>query len=182
MTQQTGFGFQATNGLNASTKGYGSWYSIVSQSANANNVGVPMAYEITDFSNGGVSIVSDGTALTKITFANAGVYNLQFSSQFQNTNNQLQDINIWLRKNGTTDAANVSNSNSLVSISNSHGAGAINYGHGIVAWNFLLNVSANDYYQLVWSTSLYTAVTMQYYGAGSPPPATPSVILTVMQQ
>jgi len=61
-------------------------------------------------------------------------------------------------------------------------AGAGNEGHNIVSWNYLLSVVGGQYYELIWSTSDATNVTMQYYAASNPPPATASVILTVTQQ
>lgn len=101
-----------------------------------------------------------------------GVYNLQFSLQLENTDSQLQDVNIWLRKNG----ANEANSNTLVSVPNKHGA--VN-GHGVAAWNFYLEYTAlTDYFELYWSTSS-TSVSIPAYAAAAPAPATPSVILTM---
>ena len=153
---------------------YGAWQDNVTQTAAASNTGYAMIFRTVDLSNG-VTVVTNGTNLTRITFANTGIYNLQFSSQFQNTSNQLQDVSIWLRLNGN----DVAGSTGYTSIPNSHGGVD---GHSIVSWNYLLSVVAGDYYELVWSTTLHTAVTMQYYAAGSPPPATASVILTVTQQ
>lgn len=46
----------------------------------------------------------------------------------------------------------------------------------------MLSVIAGEYYEIVWSTSNSTHVTIQYYAAGSPPPSTASVIATVTQQ
>ena len=153
---------------------YGQFQDDVTQTAPSSNVGLAMIFRITDLSNG-ISIVSNGTNLTRITFANTGIYNLQFSSQFSNTNNQDQDVTIWLRLNGT----DVAGSSGFVSIPAKHGG--VN-GHCITAWNYLLDVAAGQYYELYWSTTNHTAVSMQYYPAGSPPPSTASVILTVTQQ
>jgi hypothetical protein len=163
-----------TNTAATPTGYYGGWQDNVTQSAPSSNVGVAMIFRTVDLSNG-VTVVTNGTNLTRITFANSGVYNLQFSSQFQNTNNSDEDVTIWLRKNG----ADVTGSSGLVSVPSKHGS--VN-GHTITAWNYLLDVIGGEYYELVWSTSNHTAVTMEYYAAGSPPPATASVILTVTQQ
>ena len=152
---------------------YGAWQDNITQTAAASNVGYPMIFRQIDLSNG-VTVVTNGTDLTRITFANTGIYNLQFSSQFQNTSNQLQDVTIWLRKNGT----DVPGSSGYVSVPNSHGGVD---GHIIVSWNYLLDIVGGEYYELVWSTTS-TSVTMQYYAAGNPPPSTASVIMTVTQQ
>lgn len=153
---------------------YGAFQDNNTQSAPAPNVGVAMIFNTVDLSNG-VTVVTNGTNLTRITFANTGVYNLQFSSQFQNSDTSLQDVTIWLRLNGV----DVPGSAGFISVPNKHGS--VN-GHVIVAWNYLLNVVGGDYYELIWSTSDSANVTMQFYAAGSPPPAAASVILTATQQ
>lgn len=155
---------------------YGAWQDQTTQSAAANNTGYAMKFGIIDVTPNGISIVNNGAGNpTRITFAYTGVYNLQFSAQFQNTNNQLQDVTIWLRLNGT----DIPGSAGFISVPNSHGGTA---GHIIASWNYVLDVVGGQYYELIWSTTDYTSVTMQYYAAGSPPPAAASVILTVTQQ
>jgi len=153
---------------------YGAFQDNNTQSAPASNVGVAMIFNTVDLSNG-VTVVTNGTNLTRITFANTGVYNLQFSSQFQNSDTSLQDVTIWLRLNGV----DVPGSSGFISVPNKHGS---TNGHNIVSWNYLLDVVGGDYYELIWSTTDHVHVSMEYYPAGSPPPSTASVILTVTQQ
>jgi hypothetical protein len=152
---------------------YGQFQDDVTQTAPSSNVGLAMIFRTTDIANG-ISIVSNGTNLTRITFANTGIYNLQFSSQFSNSDNTEQDVTIWLRLNGS----DVTGSAGFVSIPKKHGAIS---GHTITSWNYLLDVVAGDYYELYWSTTDHTHVKMQFYPAGSPPPSVASVILTVSQ-
>jgi hypothetical protein len=147
---------------------YAQYQDDATQTVATINTGYPMKFRTMDLSNE-VTVVSD----SRITFANGGVYNLQFSSQFQNTDTQLQDVTIWLRKNGT----DVAGSSGYCSIPNKHAG--VN-GHTIVSWNYLLELNSGDYYELVWSASS-TQVTMQYYAAGNPP-STASAIFTVTQQ
>lgn len=175
-TQATGMKW-ASNTAATPTGYYGAWQDNVTQTAAVSNTGYPMIFRTTDLSNG-VSVVSNGTNLTRITFANTGIYNLQFSSQFQNTDNAQHDITIWLRLNGV----DVPGSSGLISIPARKAAGAGNEGHIISGWNYVLSVVSGQYYELVWSTSNAANVTMQYYAAGSPPPAAASVIMTVTQQ
>jgi hypothetical protein len=54
-------------------------------------------------------------------------------------------------------------------------------GHTLPSWNFLLDVIAGDYYEFVWSTEDLN-VFISFQPAGSPPPSTASVVLTVTQQ
>lgn len=167
----------ASNTTPTPTGYYGAWQDDQTQTAAASNTGYAMIFRIIDLSNG-VSVVTDGTNLTRITFANTGIYNLQFSSQFQNVGNTDADVTIWLRLMGT----DVPGSSGFVQIPKRLSAGVGNEGHVIVSWNYLLSVVGGEYYELVWSTNDYINVTMQYYAASSPPPAAASVILTVMQQ
>ena len=148
---------------------YAQYQDNITQPLGAVNVGQPAKFRTMDFSNG-VTVVSD----TQITIANTGIYNLQFSFQFQNIDSQEHDVTIWLRKNG----ADVAGSAGFVAVVSSHGGTP---GHCIPSWNYLLDAVGGDYYELYWSATS-TQVTMEYYPAGSPPPATASAIFTVTQQ
>jgi hypothetical protein len=114
-----------------------------------------------------------GTCKSKIIADKAGVYNVQFSVQFVNTDAQIHDTDIWMRKNGT----NVADTNSQFSIPNSHGG---TDGHLIGALNLFIDLAANEYIELMWATT-NTAATIQYVAAQTGPvrPAAPSVIVTV---
>ena len=157
---------------------YGAWQDNVTQTAVASNVGYAMIFRTIDVTPNGISVVTNGTNLTRITFANTGIYNLQFSSQFQNTDNAEHDVTIWLRLNGT----DVAGSAGFVQVPKRKSAGAGNEGHVVVSWNYVLSVVAGQYYELMWSTNNHTHVTMEFYAGGSPPPSSASVILTVTQQ
>jgi hypothetical protein len=148
---------------------YAQYQDDITQPLGAVNVGQPVKFRTMDFSNG-VTVNSD----TEITIANTGIYNLQFSFQFQNVDSQEHDVTVWLRKNG----ADVAGSAGFVAVVSSHGGTP---GHCIPSWNYLLDAVGGDFYELYWSaTSL--DVSMQYYPAGSPPPAAASAIFTVTQQ
>jgi hypothetical protein len=154
---------------------YGAFSSSQDQSATANTATV-MTLNTTDFSNqvamGTVAVPST----SKITVTNAGIYNLQFSAQFQNTDNQIQDISIWLRQNGV----DVPGSTGLVSIPARKSASAGEEAHEIIGWNYYLQMQANDYVEIWWSTTL-ASVTIQYYAASTGPvrPTTQSVVATL---
>ena len=164
-----------TNTAATPTGYYGAWQDNITQTAAADNTGYAMIFRIIDLANG-VSVVTNGTNLTRITFANTGIYNLQFSSQFQNLANSPQDVTVWLRKNGT----DVSGSAGVVGMEARKNPG--DPYHTIVGWNYLLSIVAGEYYELIWSTTDHTNVQMQFYAAGSPPPSAASVIMTVTQQ
>lgn len=114
-----------------------------------------------------------GTIPSKITFADAGLYNIQFSIQFTNTSALVHAASIWIRQNGV----NVPDSNGDVSVPATHG---ITDGRLVAAWNYFVEVAADDYVELMWSTQ-DSDISIQHLPAQSNPtrPATPSVILTV---
>jgi len=148
---------------------YAQYQDVLTQTIAVINTGYPINFRTLDISNG-VTVVSD----SRITFANTGIYNLQFSVQLENSDNQEHDVTIWLRKGGV----DVAGSAGFVAVVAKHGG--IN-GHTITSWNYLLDVVGGEYYELVWSATS-TQVTMPFIAAGSPPPSTASAIFTVTQQ
>ncbi len=118
------------------------------------------------YSNG-VSVVSN----SRITVTDSGIYNLQWSGQFDNSNSQDDDVRVWIKVNGT----NLTGSTGYVSIPQKHGA---SNGHIIVGWNYFLSLTANDYVELWWETDS-TTVTIQSYAAGTNYPSTASLIATM---
>ena len=145
---------------------YGAFSSDQDQTTTANTATL-MTLNTTDFANE-VSISS-----SKITVVNAGIYNLQFSTQFQNSDTQLHDTYIWLRQNGT----DIPGSTGFVSIPNKHGG---TNGHIIVGWNYFINMAASDYVEIYWSPT-NAAVTIQHLAASGTPtkPSTQSVVATM---
>ena len=149
---------------------HGAFSSDQDQTTTANTATL-MTLNTTDFSNGGVTIVS-----SKITVEIAGTYNLQFSTQFQNTDNQIQDISIWLRQNGT----DIPGSTGYVSIPARKSAAAGEEAHEIIGWNYYVQLNAGDYIEIWWSATL-ASVTIQAYPASISPvrPSTQSVVATL---
>lgn len=142
-------------------------YSTVDQTnpvANAENL---MSFNNTGISNG-ISIVTNGTTLTRITMANAGVYNIQFSAQLNQTTGGAHNAFIWLKKNGTTVADTAGDTRI-----------AGNGDRIMAAWNYIVSAAAGDYYELAWAAD-DTNVLLDYVAAAAPIPAVPSVILTVV--
>ena len=145
---------------------YGAFSSDQDQTAVANTATL-MTLNTTDFANG-VSI-----ATSKITVATAGIYNLQFSAQLQNTDTAFQDAYIWLRQNGV----DISGSTGFVSVPNRH---AGTDGHTIIGWNYFISMAANDYVEIYWSIPS-TTVSIQHIAASGAPtkPSTQSVVATM---
>jgi hypothetical protein len=124
------------------------------------------------------STAMTGDLPSKVVVSQDGLYNAQFSAQFINTTNDVQDINIWFRKNGT----DIAGSNSQFGIKARKSTGSAS--RLIAAMNFYIEIAENDYFEMMWRVS-DSGVSMEQFPAvtasGSTPdiPATPSIILTV---
>ena len=152
---------------------YGQFYSLETQSGSADTP-YEMKFEGADSTNG-ISIGDNGSGLpTRITPNHTGLYNIQFSNQLGNTANSDVTFDIWFRQNGT----NVTNSNTKFSLLKSLGSGL----YTAAALNFMANINAGDYVEIMWSTDKATGQ-FEYLGTQTSPtrPATPSIILTVTQ-
>jgi len=165
----TSFG---TNLYNTATGSYGSFFDTGSVLATSATAIYSMSLNTTDISNGVFISASNGDN-TRIKFTNAGTYNVQFSSQFSNTDNSNQDVVIWVKKNGV----DIPDSSGVVSVP-PHKAGS--NGQVISGWNYFLNLSANDYVQMCWHVEQANVITLETIPAGVGPthPRTPSTILT----
>jgi hypothetical protein len=150
---------------------YGSFADTTDQTAVANTATV-MTFNTTDFASD-VSVVTSGGYASRITVASAGIYNFQWSGQFVNTDTQIHDVNVWVRKNGT----DVVGSTGIISIANKHGGLD---GHNIYGWNFFFSLNAGDYIELWWSTP-DIRVSIQAFPVGTTPvrPSTSSLVATM---
>jgi len=148
---------------------YGAFQDSTDQVAANTTTAYAVTFNTTDFSNG-VTLASG----SRITVADAGIWNLQFSIQFTNTTNASQDVDVWFRKNGT----NIDNSNSKFGFAPRKGAG--DPYHIIAAMNFFVSLNATDYVEIMWRTT-DTGVSIEHYAAGTSPtrPAVPSAIVTM---
>jgi hypothetical protein len=141
---------------------YGSFFDTTTQT-NAITAGNRFKLNTTDF-NSGVSI-----ALTsRITFANAGKYDIQFSAQFEKTDSGDDEVEIWLKKNGND-----------ISFTNTKFLMIGNRAKLVPSWNFFVDANANDYFEIMWYSP--DADVQISTIAASSRPAIPSIILTVNQ-
>lgn len=147
---------------------YGAFQDTTDQSAASTTTAYVMTFNATDYAEG-VTLASG----SRLTAEYSGLYNLQFSAQFTNSDTSIHDIDVWFRKNGTDIAA----SNSKFSIPNSHGGVS---GHLIASLNFFVALAKNDYVEIAWATTS-TQVILEHLGTQTSPtrPATPSVIATL---
>jgi len=148
---------------------YGSFYDTTDQTAASTTTAYPITLNSTSLSNG-VAVRNS----SQITVSQNGIYNVQFSAQLSNDDNNSQDIDIWFRVNGT----DVANSNTRFGLAARKGPSDPFHTVGTV--NLLLDLVADDYVQLVWRTTDLDA-RIEAYAAGASPtrPEIPSVIVTV---
>lgn len=124
------------------------------------------------------STAMTGDLPSKIKVSQDGLYNVQFSAQFINTTNDVQDISIWFRKNGT----DVAGSNSQFGIKARKSTGSAS--RLIAAMNFILELAENDYFEMMWRVT-DSGVSLEQFPAVTADtttpaiPATPSIIATV---
>ena len=145
------------------TPRYGSFYDTTDQAAALANTAYGMTYNTTDLSQG----VYVGSPTSRVYVDTANIYNIQFSAEFINTSGGTSNAWIWLRKNGT----DVPNSASTVRVQG-------NNTELVAAWNFLLQMNAGDYFELMWEVS-DVALSLHADPATAVHPAVPSIILTV---
>ena len=148
---------------------YGAFQDSTDQTAANTTTAYAITFDTTDFTNG-VTLSNS----SRLNVAQAGIYNLQFSIQFKNTTNDGQDVDVWLRKNGT----NIANSNSRFHLPTRKSGG--DPSHLIAALNFFVSLAASDYVEIMWRPT-DVGVSLEHFATSSSPtrPAIPSVIATL---
>jgi hypothetical protein len=164
-------GAVGADGADGADGGFGasaSYHSRVDQGPQASaNLVQPFTFSTTDWETGILRVDN-----AKIKMLSAGKYNIAFSAQLYQTSN-TGTINIWLNKNGTP----MEYTNTKVVVES-------NAPYKVAAWNFFVDAAANDYYEIIWSSSsVHTKI--EYDAAqtinGNLHPEIPSIIVTVNQ-
>lgn len=168
-------GATGATGAGGSLGYWGSFWDTTTQSAASANTAYSITLNSSDTSNNGISVVSG----SRVTFAYAGVYSLTYSIQFTNSDTQIHDANVWLRKNDSGSTGDLPDTDSKFSVIASHGGV---HGNVIGTVNFVLPLAAGDYIELIWATTS-TQVTLETIAAGTSPvsPRIPSVVFTATQ-
>jgi len=148
---------------------YGAFSDTNSQSPGAANTAYPITMNTTDLVDG---IYIDPLHTSRVICPASGIYNFQFSLQLQSATASTKLVVIWARINGT----DVANSATDITI-------AGNNSQQVAAWNFMFQMNAGQYFELVWAAD-DTNVSLYHSAAQTSPfvrPAIPSVIMTVSQ-
>jgi hypothetical protein len=142
---------------------YGSFSSSATQTAAAINTAYGMTFNTTSVNYG----VYLGTPTSRVYVDNTATYNVQFSAQLSNTDVSAHNIYVWPRINGSTNNPAIK-----IQVAASSTAAAV------AAGAFVINLTTNDYFEIMWSTD-NTGVRLSPIAASSPVPAIPSVTLAV---
>lgn len=145
----------------------GQFESHVDQTATSASVAYVVQLNNAASFNSGITIASS----TNVTVAAAGIYSINTSIQFANSDTNNHTSTFWFRKNGT----NISNSASVISVPKVSDGGKT-----LAQVTIFESMSVSDYVQLIWSVS-NTAITLDYSSASGVIPEVPSVILNMQR-
>jgi hypothetical protein len=157
----------------AVTSYYGAFFDDATQSNPVANVAHAMRYN--QSTNGVNGVFSNGVRIvdgTKITFDHPGIYNIQFSAQMEKSTGGSDPVDIWLSYKG--NRVPVTDTQFQLGTTKRF----------VAAWNFFVNVTAGDYYEIMWMSPDITQdilATGERTVNGVTIPAIPSLILTVNQ-
>lgn len=145
----------------------GQFESHVDQTAVSANVAYTANMNNAASFNTGITIASS----TNVTVAAAGVYSINTSIQFANSDSSNHNSTFWFRKNGT----NIANSASTISVPK-----IADGGKTLAQVTIFESMSINDYVQLIWSVD-NIAVSLDYSAASGVIPEVPSIIFNMQR-
>ena len=145
-------------------RAFGSFSDVTDQTG---DVATPTAVKFgtNEITGNGISIVTNGSALTRITFAAAGTYMVAPNLQFSNSDTNDHDVRIWFRKNGT----DIPRSTTAVTVPKAGDGG--NAFFQLVLYE---TVTAGQYIEVMWLPENAT-VTIDHTAAVTGPPAIPAI-------
>lgn len=155
---------------------YGSFYDTTDQSDGANT---PNAMRIGNTAEAnGVSITNDlSDNPTRITFAHAGTYNIQFSTVFHHLGGggPGNTVNVWFR----LDGVDLPDSDTRLTVQ-------ANNPYVVAAWNYVKTLTAGQYIEIIWATDNANVRIESEPAQTNPPdpfthPTVPSIIVTAQQ-
>lgn len=144
----------------------GSFYDTTDQTGNV-AAGTAVKFGTNDINTKGVTVVTNGAALTRITYADAGTYMIAPSLQFANSDAADHDVTVWFAKNGTALAGSATK----LTIPKAGDGGA-----AFFQLVYYVTVTAGQYLEVMWLPES-AAVTLDAIAAGAIAPAVPSAIV-----
>ena len=145
-------------------RAYASFSDITDQSGST-TVATAVKFGTVEVAGAGITMVTDGANLTRLTFAEGGTYAVAPNLQFANSSAADHAATIWLALNGT----NIPRSATKISVPRLSDGGVTFF--QIV---FYVTATAGQYVQLFWLPD-NVAVTLDHIAAVTGPPAVPAV-------
>lgn len=140
-------------------------FSDITDQTGSTTAATAVKFGTTEVAGSGITMVTDGSNLTRLTFAAAGTYAVMPNLQFTNSDAADHDVTIWL----ALDGANVVRSATKMSVPKIGDGGSAFF--QIV---FYITVTAGQYVQVLWLPE-NVAVTLDHTAAAAGPPAVPAI-------
>jgi hypothetical protein len=140
-------------------------FSDITDQTGSTTAATAVKFGTTEIAGAGITMATDGTNLTRLTFAAAGTYMVAPNLQLANSDTADHDATIWLALNGT----NVDRSATKVTVPK-----ATDGGNTFFQIVFYITVTAGQYLQVMWLPE-NTAVTIDHTAAAAGPPSIPAI-------
>lgn len=140
-------------------------FSDVTDQTGSVSAATAVKFGTTEVAGSGITMVTDGSNLTRLTFAAAGTYAVSPNLQFTNSDTADHDVTVWFALDGT----NIARSATKMSVPK-----AADGGSAFFQIVFYVTVTANQYIQLLWLPE-NVAVTLDHTAAVAGPPAVPAI-------
>lgn len=145
-------------------RAYAAFCDVTDQTGSV-SAATAVKFGTTDIAGSGITMVSDGTNLTRLTFAVAGTYMVAPNLQLTNTDNNDHDATIWFALDGT----NIPRSTTKITVPK-----ATDGGNTFFQIVFYVTVTAGQYIQVMWLPE-NVAVRLEHTAAVTGPPAVPAI-------
>jgi len=140
-------------------------FSDVTDQTGSTTVSAAVKFGTTEVAGAGITMVTDGTNLTRLTFAAAGTYAVMPNLQFTNSDSNDHDVTVWFALNGT----NIARSATRITVPK-----VADGGNAFFQIVFYATVTAGQYIQVYWLPE-NVAVTIDHTAAVTGPPAIPAI-------
>jgi hypothetical protein len=140
-------------------------FSDVTDQTGSVSAATAVKFGTTEVAGAGITMVTDGTNLTRLTFAAAGTYAVTPNLQMTNTDGNDHDLTIWFALDGT----NIPRSTTRITVPK-----ATDGGNAFFQIVFYVTVTAGQYIQVLWLPE-NVAVTLDHTAAVTGPPAIPAI-------
>jgi hypothetical protein len=148
---------------------YASFSDITDQTGSV-TVPTPVKFGTAEIVGAGITMVTDGVNLTRLTFAAAGTYAVMPSLQLSNSDSAEHDVTIWVSLNGT----DVPRSATRITVPKVADGGV-----GFFQITYYVTVTAGQYVQVYWLPEDVTVI-LDHTAAVTGPPAIPAIPSSIM--